>query len=151
MNRGTVVKRAIEEATRAGDWLFKDAAPKIAKYADNVGADPAKAAIRAQKYTKWGTAIAIGAGVAGAYSAHPFREPAAAFQEELFGDPRAIRNVARGAAVASVEGAFRTPSEQNTIDSLHDYPDAPEYQGSPVSDRVNGALIFGLYNRRLGG
>ncbi len=104
-----------------------------------------------KKVSRYSGAILATAALAGVASAHPLKPASEAFQEEMFGDKDAYQKTAQGVFVSNLEGAFRTPSEQRTIDNLDAYPDAPTYEGAPVSDRVNGALIFGLYNRRMGG
>jgi hypothetical protein len=96
-------------------------------------------------------AVMIGAAVAGAVSAHPLQPVTEAYQEAAFGDKNAMSTVARGAFVSGLEGAFRTPNQQSQIDDINSYPEAPMYQDRQVNDRVNGALVFGLYNRRLVG
>lgn len=146
-------KRLIEDA---GEWAM-GAAPRILERSSRVVASTGGSGRRLGGFAgKHYKGIIAGAAIAGAVSAHPFREPMAAFQEEMFGDPQAFRTVAKGAMVANIEGAFRTPQQQRVIDGLHQYPDAPEYYDTSgsrqsVNSTVNGNLIFGLYNRRLGG
>lgn len=146
-------RRLIEDA---GEWAA-GAAPRIIERSSKAASGGGGALRKAGSFTtRHSKGLIAGAAIAGAISAHPLREPMAAYQEEMFGDPNAFKTVAKGVMVSNIENAFRTPQQQRVINGLHQYPDAPEYYDSSgsrqsVNATVNGNLIFGLYNRRLGG
>lgn len=93
---------------------------------------------------KAGKAALIGAGLFGAFKAHPFRETSAAGQEFLYGDPQALRHSAAASFQTNFTEPFQSDYSLNTMEGLR-------YPGPPGMAAPDGALVFGLYNSRLGG
>lgn len=98
--------------------------------------------------TPFRKALPLGAaiGAAGIYSQHPLRPATQAAQEELLGDPNGLRIAARAAFSSSMDEHFMTSAERSRLNRVsHSRP------SSRMSPGVDGQIVFGMYNSRLGG
>lgn len=91
------------------------------------------------------------AALAGVVAAHPLRPISEAFQEEVYGDKNAFQKTMTASVKTNLQDAFlTTPTQKDQIESLYQ-PSATNGKAGNQLYGADGSLVFGLYNKRLGG